>query len=88
MRAARGFQPTAPAKSPLRGLLDAPPTHASASKSPRKRPVVAVIAKLPELALEGDVQATKAYLDRLVGPIRSSDDERRLEERVDETLGG
>jgi hypothetical protein len=53
--------------------------------------VLDVIGKLRELALAGDVQAAKAYLDRVAGPVRPDDDARfeaavecRLSELIEE----
>jgi hypothetical protein len=38
--------------------------------------VLAVVDKLRELALAGDVQAARVYLDRVAGPVRVNDEER------------
>jgi Family of unknown function (DUF5681) len=47
--------------------------------------VLAVVEKLRELALAGDVQAARAYLDRVAGPVRTNDDE-RIENRAREMV--
>lgn len=38
--------------------------------------VLEVVERLRELALAGDVQAARVYLDRVAGPIRANDEER------------
>jgi hypothetical protein len=38
--------------------------------------VLAVVEKLHKLALAGDVQAARTYLDRVMGPVRPNDEER------------
>jgi hypothetical protein len=48
--------------------------------------VLEVIARLRELALAGDTRAAKEYLDRTIGPVRSYDDERRIEERAEDLI--
>jgi hypothetical protein len=48
--------------------------------------VVSLLEKMRELGLAGDVSAAKVYLDRTVGPVRSSDDDRRIYEQMGEAL--
>jgi hypothetical protein len=47
--------------------------------------VLEVVEKLRELALAGDVQAAKLYLDRVAGPVKANDEE-RIEVRAQEML--
>ena len=47
--------------------------------------VLEVVEKLRELAIAGDVQAARVYLDRVGGPVRPNDDE-RIEARAKEML--
>lgn len=43
--------------------------------------VVAVVAKLHTMALAGNVQAARVYLDRVLGPVRANDEEIALRAR-------
>ena len=86
-RAANGrFAPGAsgnPGGRPKR-LLDLEAALQEAHDAPR---VLEVIDMLRERALRGDVQAAKAYLDRVVGPLR--DDmliERKAQQLLDRLL--
>jgi len=47
--------------------------------------VLEVVEKLRALAIAGDVQAAKVYLDRVAGPVRSNDEE-RIEARAAEMI--
>src|SRR5690349_20611310 len=47
--------------------------------------VLEVIEKLRELAVVGDVQAAKLYLDRVAGPVKANDEE-RIEARAKKML--
>jgi hypothetical protein len=48
--------------------------------------VLALLDKMRELGLAGDVSAAKVYLDRTIGPVRSTDDDRRIEEQMHAAL--
>jgi hypothetical protein len=44
-----------------------------------------VVEKVRELAVSGDVQAAKLYLDRVAGPVKAKDEE-RIEARATEMV--
>jgi hypothetical protein len=73
-----GDFPKGPAETPEDG-----PAIAAAHGTAQ---VLRMIDKLHELALAGDVQAAKVYLDRVVGPCRPDDDERRFADLVDDRV--
>ena len=56
-----------------RRLLNLEAALVEAHDTPR---VLEVVDKLREMALGGDVQAARVYLDRVAGPVKANDEER------------